>query len=281
MMKKWILLLIGIVLVSLVSGCITEESVYDARIGVVVTIPPQEEFVKAVGGDYVDITVMVPPGASPHTYEPTPGQLKNLGEADIYFKVGSGVEFENAQMNKIVAMNPEMLVVDGSKGITTIGDDPHIWNSPVNARKMVENFCTGLIQVDHSNADNYTANKDGYLRELDDLDGYIHERLDGFTNRVFMIYHPAFGYFADEYNLTQIAIAHKGKEPTLQVMQSCIDNADKYNLSYVYVAPQFATQNAETIAHEIGGETVFIDPLAKNYIANMQSVAASLSLEME
>ncbi|MHC1595741.1 MAG: metal ABC transporter solute-binding protein, Zn/Mn family [Candidatus Syntropharchaeales archaeon] len=281
MLKKWILLLIGIVLVSLVSGCIAEKSPDDSKIGVVVTILPQEAFVKAVGGDHVDVTVMVPPGASPHTYEPTPGQLRDLEGADIYFKVGSGVDFELDWMDKITAMNPEMLVVDCSERIAKIGDDPHIWNSPVNAKKMVENVCAGLIQVDPLNAAYYTANKDEYLRELDDLDGYIHARLDGFTNRAFMIYHPSFGYFADEYNLTQIAIADEGKEPTPQVMQSCIDNAERYNLSYVYVAPQFATQHAETIAHEIGGEIVFIDPLDKNYIANMRSVAASLSLEME
>jgi zinc transport system substrate-binding protein len=280
MMKKWIFL-IGIVLISLVSGCIAEESLDDARIGVVVTIPPQEAFVKAVGGDHVAITVMVPPGASPHTYEPTPGQLRDLDKADIYFKVGSGVDFELDWMDKITAMNPEMLVVDSSEGTTKIGDDPHIWNSPINARRMVENVCAGLIQVDPLNAENYTASKDEYLRELDELDGYIHARLDGFTNRAFMIYHPAFGYFADEYNLTQIAIAHEGKEPTPKVIQDCIDNAREYNLSYIYVSPQFATKDAEAIAHEIGGETVFIDPLAKNYIANMRAVAASLSLEME
>ncbi|MDI6885750.1 MAG: zinc ABC transporter substrate-binding protein [archaeon] len=251
-------------------------------IGVVVTILPQADFVENVGGDKVRVTVMVPPGASPHTYEPTPGQLREVSKAKVYFKVGSGVEFEQVWMDKIMGVNPNMLIVDCAKGITMMGNDPHIWNSPVNARVIVENICDGLTELDPGCEAYYTANRDKYLQELDDVDAYIHERLDRFTkNRIFMTYHPAFGYFAEEYNLTQIAIEHKGKAPTPKVIQDCVDKARQYNLSYIYVAPQFATKDAEAIAQEIGGQIVFIDPLPRDYIANMRSIAASLSLEME
>jgi len=277
--RGWTFILIGIVLVSLVSGCITQEPVTEEKIGVIVTVLPQAEFVERVGGDNVQITVMVAPGASPLTYEPTPKQLQEVSRAKIYFKVGSGLGFESVWMDKLIAMNPDMLVIDGSDGITKMGTDPHIWNSPVNAKQMVENFYTGLIQVDPASTDYYTANENEYLHELDALDEDIHEELDGFTHRAFMIYHPAFGYFASEYNLTQLAIEQGGKEPTPQVIQTCIDKAEEYNLSYIYVAPQFSTESAETIAHAIGGQTLFIDPLPRNYIANMRTVASSLSLE--
>jgi zinc transport system substrate-binding protein len=251
------------------------------KIGVVVTILPQADFVEHLGGDKVDVTVMVPPGASPHTYEPTPSQMVAVSKAEIYAKVGSGVEFELVWMDKIIEQNKKMLVVDCSEGVTTIGTDPHIWNSPINARKMVENIYAGLVEVDPDNEDYYTQNKNNYLQELDALDSYIHERLDNSTNRAFMIYHPAFGYFASEYNLTQLAIEHKGKPPTPKVIQDCTNLAKQYNLLYVFVAPQFATEHAETIAHEIGGQTVFIDPLPRSYIPSMRSIAASLALEME
>ena len=268
-----------------VSGCITPEGekvAGEEGIGVVVTILPQADFVENVGGDRVQVTVMVPPGASSHTYEPTASQLKEVSKAKVYFKIGSGVEFEQAQMDKILGVNPDMQVVDCAEGITKLGKDPHIWNSPINAIVMVENICDGLCQMDPEHEAYYIANRDKYLQELNDVDIYIHERLDGFTgNRVFMIYHPAFGYFAAEYALTQIAIEHKGKAPTPKVIQDCVDKARQYNLSYIYVAPQFATKDAETIAHEIGGQPVFMDPLPRDYIANMRSVAASLALEME
>jgi len=278
-------MLIAAAFVIAVSGCITpeEEKVAgEEGIGVVVTILPQEDFVENVGGDRVQVMVMVPPGASTHTYEPTASQLKEVSKAKVYFKVGSGVEFEQAWMDKIMSVNPDMQVVDCAEGITKMGKDPHIWNSPVNAIVTVENICDGLCQVDPEHEAYYMANRDKYLQELNDVDIYIHERLDGFTgNRVFMIYHPAFGYFAAEYALTQIAIEHKGKAPTPKVIQDCVDKARQYNLSYIYVAPQFATKDAETIAHEIGGQTVFMDPLPRDYIASMRSVAASLALEME
>jgi zinc transport system substrate-binding protein len=207
--------------------------------------------------------------------------MVGVSKAEMYVKVGSGVEFELAWMDKIIEQNKDMLVVDCSKGITKMGEDPHIWNSPVNAKKMVENICEGLIKVDPDNAAYYTENKNRYLQKLDALDKYTHERLDGFTTRYFMIYHPSFGYFANEYNLTQLAIEHEGKTPTPKVMQKCIDLAKQHHLSYIFVSPQFATEDAEAIAHAIGGKTVFMDPLPRLYIANMRSVAASLSLEME
>ena len=253
----------------------------DDKIGVIVTIVPQQEFIERLGGDKVYITVMVPPGASPHTYEPTASQMKAVTDAKMYAKVGSEVEFENVWMEKIIENNKDMLVVDCSKGITKMGNDPHIWNSPINAKKMVENICDGLIQVDPDNAGYYTRNKNNYLKELDILDGYIHYKLDEFTNRAFMTYHPSFEYFAKEYNLTQLAVEHKGKVPTPQVIQDCIDDAKQYNLQYVFVAPQFATENCETIAKEIGGQTAEMNPLARYYISNMGTIADSLALEFE
>ena len=251
------------------------------KIGVVVTLVPVGDFVENVGGDKVDVTVMVPPGASPHTYEPIPSQMVAVSQAGVYVKVGSGVEFELEWMGEVIEANPDMLVVDSSVDVELMGSDPHIWNSPVNAKIMVENICNGLAKVDPDNASFYAKNRDDYLKELGILDGYIHCKLDGFTNRNFMIYHPSFGYFASEYDLTQLAVEHGGKEPTPQVIQDCIDKARQYDLDYMFVAPQFATDDCETIAGEIGGQTAPMDPLAENYIANMGRIADALALEFE
>ena len=258
-----------------------EETSSMDQVGVVVSILPLADFVQNIGGDRVKVTVMVPPGAGPHTYEPTPSQLRDVSRADVYVKVGSGVEFELVWMDKLIKTNPSIFIIDCSKGITKIGKDPHIWNSPIIAKKMVENICEGLIKVDSRYKDIYNKNKNRYFGEIDAVDKYIRNRFENFTNKTFLIYHPAFGYFAKEYGLRQIAIEHKGKTPTPKVIKNCIDLAKQYNLSYIFVAPQFATDNAETIAHEIGGQTVFIDPLPRDYISNMRTVSASLSLEME
>jgi zinc transport system substrate-binding protein len=287
-MEKTKLLVIGVALVAVLLVATfayfrltPQNEPNSTKIGIIVTILPQAEFAEKVGGNKVAVTCMVPPGGDPHTYEPTPSQLVDVSKAKVYAEVGSGVDFELVWMDKIIEQNKEMLVIDCSNGIKKMNNDPHIWNSPINAKSMVENICSGLIDLDPDNEDYYTKNKNGYLQELDTLNTYIHERLDNFTNRAFLIYHPAFGYFAEEYNLTQLAIQHGGKDPTPQIIQSCIDLARQYNLSYVFEAPQFATQHAETIAHEIGGQTLFMDPLPTDYISNMRTVADSLSLEME
>lgn len=259
----------------------TETTTDDDVLIIAVSIAPLADFVKSVGGDNVEVTVMVPPGYSPHTYEPTPSQMVKISQADIYVKVGSGVEFEEAWMDDLIAQNSDMHIINCSPGIDITNGDPHVWNSPVNAQQMVENIYQGMIAANPDDKDYYLNNKNSYIDALKELDNYARETLSGFDNSNFLIYHPSFGYLAAEYNLTQIPVEHEGKEPTPQVIQSCIDKSVEYNLNYVFVAPQFATSYAETIAREIEGQVLYLDPLPLSYISNMRSVVASIALELE
>jgi len=257
----------------------------DGKIGVVVTVGPQEEFVKRVGGDRVNVTVMVPSGADPHTYEPLPNQMKEVQDAQIYFQVGSGIEFELSWMDKIASMNPEMKLVNTSEGITLLpntaeqeeGSDPHVWVSPKNAKIMVENIYQTLIQTDPENKDYYTENRDEYLKELDELDKNITQTLSGKNNTKIMVYHPAWAYFCKDYNLQQIAIESEGKEPTPQEIANLVDEARADNIKIIFVTPEFSSSNAEVIANEIGGKVVVVDPLDSNYLENMQKVAEAFA----
>jgi zinc transport system substrate-binding protein len=263
-----------------------EKSSDNDRMGVIVTILPQAEFAKSVGGEKVEVTVMVPPGADPHTYELTPNQMKKVSGAELYAKVGSGVEFELAWLNKITAQNKDMLVVDCSQGINLLqqtgddeeeeGMDPHIWMSPLNVKVMVENICDGLVEIDPENKAYYEANRDAYLQKLTQLDQEIKEGLSGVTNRVFMVYHPAFGYFAKEYDLTMLSIEKEGKEPTAAGLARLIDQAKEHNIKVIFASPQFNPQSAKVIAGQIGGKVILIDPLAEDYIANMQRLLGEM-----
>ena len=250
------------------------------KIRVVVTILPQAEFVERVGGEKVQVTVMVPPGASPHTYEPTPRQLIEVSKAKIYFEVGSGVDFELSFMSKIIEVNKEMLIVNCSKGIKIVGGDPHVWLSPRNAEKIVINIYNALVQVDPENEEYYRRNLEAYLRELENLDKDIREILRNVRNRRFMIYHPAWGYFAREYNLTQIPVEKEGKEPTAQGLMALIDQARRLHMKVIFVSPQFDKKKAETIAENIHGRIVFLDPLAKDYVENLRSAALKIAWSM-
>lgn len=255
------------------------------QIGVVVTVGPQEEFVKRVGGERVNVTVMVPPGADPHTYEPLPNQMKQVQNAQIYFQVGSDVEFELAWMDKLTSINPQMKLVNTSTGIQLIpntaeseeGSDPHVWVSPRNAKVMVENIYQSLVQADPENKDYYTTNRDEYLKELDELDKNIIQKLSGKNNTKIMVYHPAWAYLCKDYNLQQISIEQDGKEPTPQAIVSLVDTARRENIKVVFVSPEFSTSNAQVIASEIGGKVVAVDPLSNDYLKNMQKVAEAFA----
>jgi len=250
------------------------------KIIVAVTILPQAEFVEKIGGEKVQVTVMIPPGASPHTYEPTPRQLIEVSKAKIYFQVGSGVDFELAFMNKIVEVNRKMLVVNCSEGIRIMDKDPHVWLSPRNAKKMVVNIYNALVQVDPENKDYYRKNLESYIKELDNLDRDIRKILGNVTNRRFMIYHPAWGYFARDYNLTQIPVEKEGKEPTIRGLMALIDQARRLNVKIIFVSPQFDEKKAEIIAESIHGKIVFLDPLAKDYVENLRSAALKIAWSM-
>ncbi|MCW3132591.1 MAG: zinc ABC transporter substrate-binding protein [Candidatus Methanospirare jalkutatii] len=254
---------------------------------VVVTIPPQAEFVKRVGGEKVAVITMVPQWADPHTYEPTPAQLMNVSKAKMYVKMGSGIEFEIAWMDKIKSINENMLIVDCSKGIELLKEDgkadPHIWLSPKNAKIIVENICKGLVQIDPANSTYYEQNKEAYLRDLDALDKEISQILSKTSKtsaHKFIVYHPAWSYFARDYGLEQISVEEGGKEPTPERIASIIEEAKRNNITKIFASPQFKDK-AEVIAKEIGGEVVEINPLAENYIENMRKFAEELAKEGE
>jgi zinc transport system substrate-binding protein len=283
-----LMLLLAASLMVVAAGC-NREANSTGKTVVAVSILPQAGFVEAIGGDKVEVVVMVPPGASPHTYEVTPDQMTQLSKAKMYAKVGSPVEFELNWMDKLIAVNKNMLVVDCSKGIDLIksqdpdepGMDPHIWLSVKNAKIMVQNICNGLVQVDNANKAYYEKNCADYLEKLTKLDDDLAADLSGVKNRSFIVYHPAFGYFARDYNLTQIGVEQEGKEPDADYIVRLIQEAKEQDIHVVFVSPQYSTKSAESIAKEIGGQVVIIDPLAEDFINNMRAIESAMKQAMQ
>ncbi len=271
-----------LLLAAATAGCTGTERQDDGKVVVAVTIPPEQEFVERVGGDHVRVILLVPPGADPHTYEPPPGVLADVAEADMYAVVGSGIEFELAWKEKIAALNPEMRIVDCSRGIDLIstgegghpGTDPHIWVSPRNAKVMVENIREGLAEVDPANADDYRRNADAYLKELDALDAEIAGALAASGVEKVMVYHSSWAYLARDYGFTEVPIEDEGKEPSPQRIEHLIEQAKEEHIRVIFASPEHSTRNAEVIADEIDGTVVLVSPLAKDYLENMRHVAS-------
>lgn len=295
-MKKIIMpILLSILLLTpLCVGQGTDTNNKNEKIVVYATILPQKEMIEAIGGDKVTVKIIVPPGDSPHTRDLTPSQLTDLAKAKMYVMIGSGIEFELKSMDKIRDLNKNMFVVDSSKGIELInmlnhehegeevhageegGKDPHIWNSLKNGKIMVQNIYEGFIVVDPNNKEYYLNNRDDYLKKLDEADNYINNELNDIPNRSFMIFHPSWGYFAKDYNLTQIAIEVEGKEPTLQSLAHTIEVAKEENIKTIFVSPGFSSKASEIITKEIGGKTEVLDPLEENYIENLKMTATKI-----
>ncbi|HII95279.1 MAG TPA: zinc ABC transporter solute-binding protein [Candidatus Methanofastidiosum sp.] len=289
-MKRYLLFIFLIFLLMLSLGCANEKTTdSDGKIVVYATISPQKEMIEAVGGDKINVNIIVPEGGDPHTADLKPSQLADLSKAKIYVMVGSGIEFEVKSMDKIKDLNKNMIIVDSSKGIELIeigahqdegdhvdgegGKDPHIWTSLRNGKIMVQNIYEGLIAVDPNNKEYYLKNRDDYLEKLDEADNYIINELKDMDNRSFMIFHPSWGYFAKDYGLSQIAIEVEGKEPTLQSLAHTIEEAKEENIKVIFVSPGFSSKAAEIITKEIGGKTEVLDPLAENYIENLKITA--------
>lgn len=278
-------LLFLLLLVPLLSGCVSQREATD-QIKVATTIIPLGEFVHAVGGDRVSVTVLVPPGAEPHTFEPSPSQIRKVADADIYVENGAGLE---SWMVSILNVNPSMLVVDTSRGVSLINGtgeiaggggravDNHIWLSPRDALIQVRNICDGLTRADPAGKDYYANNTDNYIINLKELDAYLNSTFTGTKKKKFVVLHPAWTYFARDYGLTQIAIDVEEKEPGPKYLTEVVNTALANNITTVFVEPQYNPKMAEVISKEINGKVVSIDDLAPNYIENLKSVGEKIA----
>lgn len=253
------------------------------KINVATTIAPLAEFVRAVGGDRVAVTVVVPPGAEPHTFEPTPSLMVDMSKADLYVMNGAGLEF---WIDRLLQANKDMTVIDSSKSIDLISEsedemDPHIWISLKNAAVQVQNVCSGLIQVDPANKDYYSQNRDSYLEQLKALDEELNGSFTASKKKIFVVHHPAWTYFARDYALEQVPLMENEKEPGPKYLSQVIDLARQNNISTIFIEPEFNPKSAEVIAKEMNASIKTLDPLAGDYLNNMRyagrAIASSLN----
>jgi zinc transport system substrate-binding protein len=256
---------------------------------VFVSVLPLQTFVEKVGGPHVVVQALVRPGYNPQTYDPTPQQISALAKADLYIR--AGVPFEHAWMDRIRSANPDMPILDARAGIAlremdkhrhgpvqTHHDhwhehDPHVWTSPLLVKQMIGTIRDTFSELDPSHSADYSSNHDAFVLELDRLDRDIRALLEPLGQRQFMVFHPAWGYFADTYGLVQVPIEHEGKEPGGRALARLIDQAKAEKIRVIFVQPQFDERQARQVARAIGGGVIAVDPLAQDYCNNLRQVA--------
>ncbi len=272
-----------IVIMTSLAGCIGEEE--SDSIKVAVTILPQKQMDKAIGGDLIEVTALVPSGQSVHDFTPTPSLIAKMSQSDAYVKVGTGVEFETLYMNTILEQNPGLTVIDSSIGIEMLPlldsdgtvDDPHIWTNFTNLEVMANNVLAGLSELFPEHAEAFAVNHTIYVQTLQDARNTNRDILSGIEGDAFLVYHPSWSYFSQEYGLTMLSVEKGDKEPTAISILEVIDEARNAGVTVVVFPPQFDRDTAEYIADEVGGEAVFVDPLIEDIIAEIEALATHLS----
>jgi len=271
-----------------------------STIKVLVSILPQLEWVQEIGKGKLEAVVLIPPGASPAVYEPSPKLLKKISESELFFSIGL-LPFELSKMHALKGLNKRMIIVNTSEGVPLRemieghhdhhGDehhdalnreedyhvDPHIWLSPANVEIQLETMVKALVKVDPENAVFYKQNLAAYVQRIRMLDQYVEEMLADKKGRELMVFHPFLGYFADRYGFRQVPIEVAGKSPTMAQLKGILTLAKKKRIKSILVQKQFGTSMAKVIADAMGGTVVEVDPLSPMYIKSIKTIARKLA----
>ncbi len=265
---------------------------------IAVSIQAQAYFAKRIAGDRLRIVSLLNPGQSPHSYEPSPRQLSDLSYSSVWITIG--VEFEDGLKPKIAASFPKLSIVDGTEGVRfrsldngggehfhesshidedveTPNRDPHIWLGAEAAKTITLTMAKVFAEIDPEGANSYMSNAQAFAEETDTLFTNLKIKLAALRGQAVLVYHPAFGYFLDEFDIRQKAVETGGKEPTPKQLSALIEEARRSGIQTVFVQSQFPANAAKTIADSIGGTVIELDPLAYDWLVNITSMGEALA----
>jgi zinc transport system substrate-binding protein len=311
--KNFLLIFVGLLL-GLFVGPVPAACQPD-KLQVAASILPLADFCREIGGNKVEVQVLIPPGASPHVFEPSPGMLANLANAKVLVFVGAGLEpwldkFMQAWQGKKPA------VVEATHGIALITEipghageavppiksqvqeaghrhehgsgNPHIWLDPILVQDICRRIASAFIKTDPDNKATFEKNLEHYLDQLAQLDQEISAATETFRLREFVGFHPSFSYFARRYHLKEVGIIEvaPGREPTPRALQNIMRAIQRYGIKVIFSEPQFSPRMAEVLAKEAGVSVLQLDPIGgrppynDNYIKMMQYNLAALAKAM-
>lgn len=250
-------------------------------IRIVASFYPLAHIATVVGGSFVSVEAVLPPGGEPHDYEPSPRQLANLSKGDLFIFNGGGFEPWIAKWETSTLAKPRrtlnMISELKRRGVALIDHngktDPHIWLDPVIFKQEVEVIRDTLIEIDPSHAAEYQANADKLFASLDELDGHLRADLQGCSKQDVIVSHEAFGYLARRYGFNAVSIAgiSPDEEPSPKSLAALSSIARTKGIKYVFFETTASPRLSETIAREIGAETLVLDPLESLTVYDIQS----------
>lgn len=292
-MKKMFLLFTIAVLALFTTACgdksSTDENKASDKLTIYTTVYPLSYFTERIGGEFVEVSSIYPPGANEHTFEPTQKDMMNLADADVFFYIGLGLEgfVENVKKtlsNEDVAMiatadqiSDEKLAIstghaerkEAEEGHSheehNHGDvDPHVWLSPAISQDLALSIKNALIEKMPNQEATFTANYDALVKELQDLYNEFKTMVATAEEKTFFVSHAAFGYIAGEYGLTQVPIAglNSQSEPSQKELTAIVDKAKDLQIQHILFEQNVSSKLAEIIQKEIGAESLVLHNLS-------------------
>ena len=279
---RFLLLLLSFLTAAVWSaGCMAPPEQSDDKLVIAVSIPPQKAFVTAICQDQAQVVTVILPGYSPANYEPDAREMQQLSEADVYFSIGVAAEeaYILPRLGSVPVVDlaervarelPDRRFASGSR-------DPHIWLSVARVRIMAGAILEAVVELDPDKADFYTANARIFLEELDQLEQDIHALLADDAGQTIVVYHPSYGYLADEAGLRMLSLEEEGKEATPQHLQNLIDQAREASVGVIFCQAEIDSRQSAAFAEEIGVRIQILDPLSEDYVANMRAIARAFA----
>ncbi len=275
-MKKTLLIILicGMCLIALISILLIAEKInlpssQTGKLKIAATIFPLADIAKNIVGDKIEVLQILPSGASPHTFELLPAEVKKLQNTKLVFKIRGLDDWidnvaESLPDAKIIAVDKNInfiAPIDEDEAID--GHDPHYWLSAANGTIMAQNIFDEVVKLDPANKDLYQENLTAYVAELSKLNSDLKEHLSGLQNKNIITFHGAWGYFAKEYGLN-IAAAFEpspGKEPTPQYVKNIFSAAKKYNIKTIFSEPQLPSDSLVSLLNDLGLKLYILDPI--------------------
>ncbi len=312
-----------IIATALLTLLVLASSAAAASVSVFVSILPQKYFVEQIGGERVNVAVLVEKGRDPHVFEPLPAQMAALATAKAYFAIG--LPFEETLLPRAESLNPGLKVYRTDEGIDKIagscdhdhhregedgkhehghkdekhehkhehehkdekkhehhahhheGADPHVWNGPREAIHMAGKILEGLIEIDPDGGEEYTRRHAAFVERVKTMDAEFSRLFRGKMGASFLVFHPAWAYFARSYGLVEVAIETEGKEPKAADLANIISEAKERGVKVIFISPQFSKRSAEIVAQAVGATVETVNPLSEEWEENLRAVAKAIA----
>lgn len=253
---------------------------------VLVSVAPHKYFVEQIAGDQLSVGLVVPAGASSHTYEPTPRQMIEISQADIWFQIGESFEARASQALR--SHQSKMKFVDLQKGLDLIYDhhcghadhqhhsscvDPHFWLSVRQGKIQARSIAAALTAVYPQHSELFSRNLTAFIKQLEDLDTQMMRILSPLKERTILVSHPAYAYFCRDYMMKQLSVEFEGKDPTPRQLTSLIHKAKTAHINKIFIQMQYSNKGAKLVAKQLNAEIITLDPYAENYPHMMIEIA--------